>query len=433
MALTDINWTSPQKSSTTQQEGEKIWSQILEDVSSEATRVPQGSVIVLGENQCGKSLLITKMIGNDRTLNPSVLEYNYLTVHANEDNRQTYQLTSAATTTFGGQDSTNLPVWIMSGNESSTDLLEFSMPKQLAKCILMLCASFSEPYKIIESLNKWYKMAESQIQKFYNDDAISQARSDQLRAWQDYVEPAGSVYTDAVGNDFRPEFVELESGVLTETCGAAVIVVITKTDERPILSSDEMSRLQYQIRKFCLAHGAALVYTSSKEEVNTQLLRKYIAHRVYGVQFTKTAHIVDEKSVFIPSGWDSEKKLDLERESIEKPDQPLTSNEEQTASAREKPIECEEEQTFLSLLAKALSESPASPKREPANAAPLNAKEGASPLATYFAPLKGQQATPPSTTTSTGAVDPASHFNKFKDTKQRNAPDGPDDGNESTA
>ncbi|KAI6179501.1 Dynein light intermediate chain [Aphelenchoides besseyi] len=399
MALTDINWTSPQKSTTTQQEDEKIWSQILEDVSSEATRVPQGSVIVLGENQCGKSLLITKMVGNDRTPNPSVLEYNYLTVHANEDNRQTYQLTSAATTTFGGQDSTNLPVWIMSGNESATDLLEFSMPKQLAKCILMFGTRWP---------NHKYK-------KFYNDDAISQARSDQLRAWQDYVEPAGSVYTDAVGSDFRPEFVELESGVLTETCGAAVIVVITKTDERPLLSADEMSRLQYQIRKFCLAHGAAL--------------------------FTKTAHIVDEKSVFIPSGWDSEKKLDLERESIENPDQPLTSNEEQTASAREKPIECEEEQTFLSLLAKALSESPASPKREAANAAPSNNKEGASPLATYFgslitkkdAPLKGQQTTTHSTAPSTGSVDPASHFTKFKDTKQRNAPDGPDDGNEPIA
>lgn len=117
------------------------------------------------------------MISADRTPCPSVLEYNYLIVHANEDNRQTYQLTSA-TTTFGIQDSMNLPVWILSGDESLADLLEFAFPKQLSKCVLVLCASFAEPAKILSTLTKWYKIAESQIQKFYNEDAISQARSE---------------------------------------------------------------------------------------------------------------------------------------------------------------------------------------------------------------------------------------------------------------
>lgn len=117
------------------------------------------------------------MIGSDRTPCPSVLEYNYLTVHANEDNRQTYQLASAAAT-FGTQDSMNLPVWILSGDESLGDLLEFAFPKQLSKCVLVLCASFSEPGKIISTLTKWYKLAEAQIQKFYSEDAISQARSE---------------------------------------------------------------------------------------------------------------------------------------------------------------------------------------------------------------------------------------------------------------
>ena len=81
----------------------------------------------------------------------------------------------------------------------------------------------------------------------------------ELRAWQEYVEPAASVYADAINNDYRPEFVELERGVLTETCGAPVVVVLTKTDEKPVLSAEDVSKLQYQVRKFCLAHGAALV------------------------------------------------------------------------------------------------------------------------------------------------------------------------------
>ncbi|KAI6234428.1 Dynein light intermediate chain [Aphelenchoides fujianensis] len=424
--LMDIAWApSPQKSSSTQQDEEKIWSEILQSANSEASRVPQGSVIVLGENHCGKSSLITRMVGADRTPNPSVLEYNYLTIHANEDNRQTYQLTSAATT-FGGQDSTNLPVYVMAGNESLAEMLEFSMPKQLSKCILLLCASFSEPVKILETLNKWYKVAEAQVQKAFSDEDISLARTEQMKAWQEYVEPAGSVYTDTVGSDFRPEFVELESGVLTETCGANVIVVLTKADDRPLLSSAEMSRLQYQIRKFCLAHGAALVYTSAKNEVNTQLLRKYIAHRVYGVPFTKTAHIVDEKTVFIPSGWDSEKKLNLEAEAIEDPDQPLAVSEENQPSGREKAVECEDEQNFLTALAKALTEAPVVSEREISKVAPTeqSANAGTSQLATYFSGLIKQ--TPPKGAQSSAAVDPASHFQKFAaDSGKKRDPHGP--------
>ena len=232
------------------------------------------------------------------------------------------------------------------------------------------------------------------------------------------------MYTDALSTEFRPEFVELESGVLTDTCGAVVVVVITKTDEKPVMAAEEMNRLQYQIRKFCLAHGAALVcfksifasfctseiaaiflqvYTSAKNDINTQLLRKYIAHRVYGVAFTKSAHIVDEASVFIPSGWDTLRKLDLERESLAQPDLPLTVNEDAIAApVSEKPIECPPEQEFLIQLTAALTETPSSPKREREPAANIalaapptvtRAANASSPLATYFSGLIKQDTT----------------------------------------
>jgi len=149
-----------------------------------------------------------------------------------------------------------------------------------------------------------------------------------------------------------------------------------------------MARLQFQIRKFCLSHGAAIIYTS-KDETNTQLLRKYIAHKVYGTPFAKTAHIVDDSSIFIPAGWDSEKKLELEKESIQQPDVPISINEESIPSAREKPIECEDEQSFLAHLAKTLAENPISPKREPATvtAPQSNQRETNSTLANYFGSL----------------------------------------------
>lgn len=108
----------------------------------------------------------------------------------------------------------------------------------------------------------------------------------------------------------------------------------------------------------------------------------------------KTAHIVDDSSVFVPAGWDSEKKLDLEKESIKNPDAPVTINEESILSARKQPDECEDEQTFLAQVAKILSEHPVSPKREPSAPAPQAAapnRQENTTLANYFGSLINQR------------------------------------------
>lgn len=136
------------------------------------------------------------------------------------------------------------------------------------------------------------------------------------------------------------------------------------------------------------------MYTSAKNDINTQLLRKYIAHRVFGVAFSKPAHIVDDMSVFIPSGWDSEKKLELEHEAIANPDTPVTIGEEVAASTNANElIECKNEQKFMEELLDALAKAPSSPKREPQQTSLAPAKETVataasnSPLASYFGSL----------------------------------------------
>ncbi|CAD5209093.1 unnamed protein product [Bursaphelenchus xylophilus] len=400
-----------------QQDEEKIWTKILEDVSSESSKVTQGGAIVMGEPLCGKSSLIARMVNSDRIPVPSVFEYNFLTVHANEDNRQTYQITSS-TAPFGAHDSMNLPLWLCDGSEQSTPLFEFAFPKQLSKLVVVLCASASKPYNIIKSLMALYKIAEQRIEQHYSEDQIKDAKAAQVRYWQEYVEPAESMYID--NTEFRSEVLELEQGVLTDNCGATVIVVLTKTDETPITSAEDVGRLQFQLRRFCLRLGASLFYTSAKTDTNTALLRKYIAHRIYGVPFSKPAHIVDETSIFIPSGWDSMKKLDSEKEMLKNPDQEFESNaEELPLSGRDRFVECEDEQGFLQRLAKALAENPASPKRE-GNApnALTNApnQTGQSPLANFFGSLiKKDGAASPRSNSSAEAT---AHFQKLAATKK---------------
>lgn len=57
--------------------------------------------------------------------------------------------------------------------------------------------------------------------------------------------------------------------------------------------------IQQWIRKFCLNYGAALFYTSAKEDKNCDLLYKYLTHRIYGLPFQAPALIVEKDAVFM--------------------------------------------------------------------------------------------------------------------------------------
>ena len=57
--------------------------------------------------------------------------------------------------------------------------------------------------------------------------------------------------------------------------------------------------IQLHIRRFCLQFGAALFYTSVKEDKNCDLLYKYLAHRIYGMQFRTPALVVEKDAVFM--------------------------------------------------------------------------------------------------------------------------------------
>lgn len=48
-----------------------------------------------------------------------------------------------------------------------------------------------------------------------------------------------------------------------------------------------------------LSDGAALLYTSMKENKNLDLLYKYLVHRLYGFPFDMLAQVVDKDSVFM--------------------------------------------------------------------------------------------------------------------------------------
>lgn len=59
--------------------------------------------------------------------------------------------------------------------------------------------------------------------------------------------------------EIDPILLPLEPGVLEQNCGAAIIVVITKSDTHMEVNAEQLDKVQFHVRNFCLERGAALV------------------------------------------------------------------------------------------------------------------------------------------------------------------------------
>uniref|UniRef100_A0A2I3H567 Dynein light intermediate chain n=1 Tax=Nomascus leucogenys TaxID=61853 RepID=A0A2I3H567_NOMLE len=152
---------------------------------------------------------------------------------------------------------------------------------------------------------------------------------DVVKDFQDYMEPEEGCQGSpqrrgplTSGSDEENVALPLGDNVLTHNLGIPVLVVCTKCDAVSVLEKEHDYRdehldfIQSHLRRFCLQYGAALIYTSVKEEKNLDLLYKYIVHKTYGFHFTTPALVVEKDAVFIPAGWDNEKKIAILHENF---------------------------------------------------------------------------------------------------------------------
>ncbi|VIO95914.1 dynein light intermediate chain, putative [Brugia malayi] len=370
---------------TSGNDDERIWTQILSEVSANGmSNSAPGTILFLGNRQSGKSWLLNRLEKRETSGRGSALEYHFLNVHTDyRDVSYAYQLASAGAGVAPGE-SVTLPVWVLDGDVAFAPLVKFALTAPLSKSIVILCASMQEPGAVLPSLNKWVKVISDQIENIFDKATVIDARKSQELFWQEYVEPLdSSMQSDKIPSmETEHVLLPLEQNILTRNTGAALVVVLTKSDlAHNEMSDEQLDRLQYHVRKFCMAHGAALVYTSAKEEKNTALLYKYVVHRVCGMPFTTPAQVVDKDSVFVPAGWDNEKKLDIIKEAIPDVDHPLAMVRERQ-SMRDQIMEAEEEQAFLHKLA---SVEIASPKRTaPPPKQTSEGADGNSPLVSFF-------------------------------------------------
>uniref|UniRef100_A0AAY4AZM4 Dynein light intermediate chain n=1 Tax=Denticeps clupeoides TaxID=299321 RepID=A0AAY4AZM4_9TELE len=204
---------------------------------------------------------------------------------------------------------------------------------------------------------------------------------DVVKAFQEYTEPEEATPSSpqrrtpaaATGED-ESVLLPLGENVLTHNLGIPVLIVCTKCDAVSVLEKEHDYReehfdyIQSQIRQFCLRYGAALIFTSVKEEKNLDLLYKYIVHKLYEFQFTTSALVVEKDAVFIPSGWDNEKKIAILHENFtnirpEDPFEDVIMKPPIRKLVQDKEVSAEDEQVFLMKQQSLLAKQPATPTR----------------------------------------------------------------------
>uniref|UniRef100_A0A8V0ZQI8 Dynein light intermediate chain n=1 Tax=Gallus gallus TaxID=9031 RepID=A0A8V0ZQI8_CHICK len=296
-------------------EGQNVWSSILSEVSTRSrSKLPSGkTILVLGDNGSGKTTLMAKLQGAEHGQKGRGLEYLYLNVH-DEDR----------------DDHTRCNVWILDGDIYSKGLLKFAVSAEsLQHTIVIFVVDMSRPWTAMESLEKWAGVLREHIDKLKIPPEETRGMQQKIiKEFQEYVEPEEAYQGSSQrrgpssGQENASVSLSLGENVLTHNLGIPVLVVCTKCDTVSVLEKKRGYReehfdfIQSHIRRFCLQYGAALIYTSVKGEKNLDLLYKYLVHKMYGFQLTTPALVVEKDAVFIPAGWDNEKKIAILHENF---------------------------------------------------------------------------------------------------------------------
>ncbi|XP_056268816.1 cytoplasmic dynein 1 light intermediate chain 2 isoform X2 [Pseudoliparis swirei] len=350
------------------EEGQNLWTSILSEVSTSGSKLPSGkNILLFGEDGSGKTSLMAKLQGADHNKRGRGLEYLYLNVH-DEDR----------------DDLTRCNVWILDGDLYHKGLLKFAVSAQsLADCLAVFVVDMSRPWTIMESLQKWASVLRDHLDKLkISPEDTREMEQKMVKAFQEYTEPEEATPSSPSSPQRRAQtagedeavVLPLGENTLTHNLGIPVLIVCTKCDAISVLEKEHDYReehfdfIQSHIRQFCLQHGAGLIYTSVKEEKNMDLLYKYLVHKMYEFQFTTPALVVEKDAVFIPSGWDNEKKIGILHENLstvrpEDPFEDFITKPPVRKLVHEKEINAEDEQVFLMKQQSLLSKQPATPTR----------------------------------------------------------------------
>uniref|UniRef100_T1ISV7 Dynein light intermediate chain n=1 Tax=Strigamia maritima TaxID=126957 RepID=T1ISV7_STRMM len=207
---------------------QNLWGSILTEVqASSTTKLPSCKVLlVLGDNESGKTTLLAKIQGTEDPKKGSGLEYHYVDV------RDEYR-----------DDHTRLGAWVLDGDPSHSHLLKFTLTeKSFRHTTVVFCVSMMQPWSILDSLQTWSQILQDHIDRLkFSNEEIKEMQQANLKSWHDYIEPgddlegssspirrtSSSISAGGSGDDDHILF-PLGENTLTRNLGLDVVVVVTK-------------------------------------------------------------------------------------------------------------------------------------------------------------------------------------------------------------
>uniref|UniRef100_A0A3P9JAW3 Dynein light intermediate chain n=1 Tax=Oryzias latipes TaxID=8090 RepID=A0A3P9JAW3_ORYLA len=361
-----------ENSNPEEDDGQNLWSTILSEVSTHSrSKLPSGkNVLVMGEVGSGKTTLVAKLQGIEEYMKGRGLEYLYFSVHDDDID-----------------DHTRCNAWVLDGDLYHKGLQGVAVPvDSVENTLLMITVDMSRPWNALDSLQKWAAVAREHIDKLrVAPEKLREMEHRIVKQFQEYIEPGSG--EDGVPQRRSEEeegvLLPLGDNTLTHNLGIPVVVVCTKCDAISTLEKEHDYRdehldfIQSHIRQFCLHHGATLLYTSVKEMKNLDILYKYLVHRLYGFPFHCGAQVVEKDAVFIPSGWDNEKKIAILYENFQtvKADdnyEDVIVKPPVRKIVHEKEIQAEDDQVFLVKLQDTSSRAPTGSPRTSNRSAAAN-------------------------------------------------------------
>ncbi|CAH1780135.1 unnamed protein product [Owenia fusiformis] len=340
-------------------DNQNLWSSILAEAQSHNTsKLPSSkSILLLGDNDTGKTTLVAKLQGTEDPRKGAGLEYH--TIDVKDEYRD---------------DHARVGVWILDGDPHHTGLLRFALTQEnFANSIVLLVASMSSPWSIIDSLKKWSTLLQDHIDKLrIPREQLREYEQSLVRHFQEYVEPSGDpsnvqspprrgpnpLHPSAPSEGDQDVLLPLGENTLTNNLGIPIVVVITKSDAISTLEKEHDFKeehfdfIQENIRKFCLNYK------------NCDLLRNYLIHRIFGFPFQESAFVIERDAVFIPAGWDKDSKISILHETMSniQPEDPyddvIVKPNLRKPLQREAETLAEDEQVFLMKQQTKLSKEP---------------------------------------------------------------------------
>ncbi|KAH3757819.1 dynein light intermediate chain [Pelomyxa schiedti] len=347
------------------------WCQLLREASrmKTATEEPK-HIIVLGDRGSGKSEVIRSFdegLSEDPTHPGLGLDYNYIEIE--------------------GEDLMTLNVWDLEGDPKHSKLLNLALTKEnFAHSVILIVIDFQQPWNMNQSLTKWLSVLQEHITNLNMEpkemDTHQKTLHCRFLTYAD-VEQAYNSPPDAGTNPLKRKYnfryegqslVPLPPGVLAQNLGIPIIIACSKVEflKGMGLSEPYLDFIELHLRRICLRYGASLVFCSTKRQTNTDVLFDYILFHLYGIHLEHKVNIVDRERLFIPCGWDSAAKIDLDFQTRPQvstdPNAPFEtvikdpSTSTKRADFREPSETAEDDQQFLKKLKELLDKTPLAEK-----------------------------------------------------------------------